>query len=357
MARHSTRLVRFLQSVGDHPLYVGIDVHKKTYSIALFSPEDGQIECYSCPACIKGMTAQLLSFDCSIAGIVYEAGPTGFSLARSLHLNGFPVTVVAPSRVPRGAAASAKTDRLDASRLATWLARGLLKAIAVPTLEQEGYRALVRRRKKLAEMQAKIKQKIKSFLLVTGIAEPDSISRWSLTAAKDLLALDLSSCHQRTLASMVREYKFLSAEEASLQKQIVQISKHLHGDSYSRLLSVAGVGEITATSFLAEIFSPERFNRPEEVTSYLGLAPVVCHSGQGQARAKLRAVGQRRLRSILIEAAWQWSCRDPQARDLFKRHLAKSGLGQKAICAVARHLAFKLWRLVVVNRQSVPSGG
>lgn len=107
------------------------------------------------------------------------------------------------------------------------------------------------------------------------------------------------------------------------------------------------MGETAASNFLAELFSPERFNRPEEVTSYLGLAPVVSQSGGSVGRARIRPVGQKRLRGILVEAAWQWTWRDPEAKELYNRHFAKHGIGQKAIVAVARKLAIKLWRLAV----------
>ena len=118
-------------------------------------------------------------------------------------------------------------------------------------------------------------------------------------------------------------------------------------ERYGRLTQVAGVGEVVATTFLAEFFAPERFNRSEELTSYLGLAPVVRRSGEGRARARLRPVGQKRLRAILVEGAWQWTWRDREAKALYNHHLARSGVPQKAICVVARKLAIKLWRLAV----------
>ncbi|MEO9650936.1 MAG: IS110 family transposase [Roseobacter sp.] len=78
-----------------------------------------------------------------------------------------------------------------------------------------------------------------------------------------------------------------------------------------------GLDAVTAASnFLAEPFSPERFNKLEEVTSYLGLAPVVSQSGGSAARARIRPVGQKRLRGILVDAAWQWTWRDPEAKEL-----------------------------------------
>lgn len=240
--------------------------------------------------------------------------------------------------------------------LATYLARGLLRAIAIPTIEEEGYRSLVRRRRRLAELGGKIKQRIKGFLLATGVEEPDCLKGWSQQSALELLEPPLPEHHHQALASMVRELEFVIKEVSILRRQIGAATAKVHRDRYKRLVSVAGVGEVAASTFLSEVFNPERFNRPEEVTSFLGLAPVTSRSGQGPSRAKLRPVGQRRLRATLIEAAWQWTWRDTQAKELFNRHLAKSGIGQKAICVVARHLAIKLWRLAV-DQQPATAGG
>ncbi|MCL6282192.1 transposase [Ruegeria sp. 2012CJ41-6] len=222
-----------------------------------------------------------------------------------------------------------------------------VRPIAIPTVEQEGYRALVRRRKRIAESRGKIKQKIKNFLPTSGIEEPASLQKWPLAASIDLSELPIPPEHCMTLASMVREYLFLLAEDKMLRAKIRTATMRMHPDRFRRLTSIIGVGETAAAHFLAELFSPERFNRSEDVTSYPGLAPVVSQSGDSPARAKLRPVGQKRLRGILVEAAWQWPWRDPEAKVICSHHFAKHGIGQKALVAVARKLAIKLWRMTV----------
>lgn len=232
-------------------------------------------------------------------------------------------------------------------KLATYYAHGLLRPIAIPTIEQEGYRAFVRRRKRIAESRGKTKQKIKSFLLASGVDEPNSIQNWSLAASADLTALDIPPQHHMALASMVREYLFLPSEDKMLREEIRTVTKRMHPEPFGWLTYIVGVGETAASNYLAELFLPERFDTPEEVTSYLGLAPVVSRSGGSTARARIRLVGQKRLRGILVEAAWQWTWRDPEAKEIYNRHLAKHGIGQKTIVAVARKLAIKLWRLAL----------
>jgi len=68
--------------------------------------------------------------------IVYEAGPTGYSLARQLQKASLPIKVVAPSKTPRHPARDSKTDRLDCRTLAKYAAKGLLRQIGIPTKQQ-----------------------------------------------------------------------------------------------------------------------------------------------------------------------------------------------------------------------------
>ncbi|SPF30209.1 IS110 family transposase [Pontivivens insulae] len=163
MVKKATRVSRFVAAVEDQPIVVGLDVHKKTCSVALFSKEDGLVESHTCPAGEAALAHQLAELAINIEHIVYESGPTGFALSRVLTAAGFDVSVISASRIPRGYAAAAKNDRLDALKLATYYARGLLRPIAIPSVEQEGYRALVRPRKRIAESRGKIKHKIKGF--------------------------------------------------------------------------------------------------------------------------------------------------------------------------------------------------
>ena len=129
--------------------------------MVLFEPEDGVVESCTCPPGKTVLAERLASLDCKIAQIVYESDPTGFAFARALERA---VSVIAASRILRGYAATARTDRIVAVRPENCFARELFCLIALPTVEQEGNRAFVRRRKRVAEGWGKIKQEIKRFL-------------------------------------------------------------------------------------------------------------------------------------------------------------------------------------------------
>jgi transposase len=107
---------------------------------------------------------------------------------------------------------------------------------------------------------------------------------------------------------------------------------------------------VVASTYALEIFRPDRFHHGDEVASYIGLAPMVHQSGEKTPRGRLRPVGQTQLRALLIEAAWSWKSKDAQAESIYRKLLARTGIPQKAIIALARRLAIILWRISVEKR-------
>lgn len=345
-----TQLSKILEKQNGYVFYVGIDVHKNSYHVAFYG-QHGFVQTFVCSAQPEQVVKQFTPFGSRIVQVAYESGPTGFELARVLKAAGFKVLVVAPSRVPRPVIAGAKTDRLDCVRLAQYSANGMLKGIAIPSKAQEAQRSLIRRRHDLIDSIRTAKTRIRSHLLFLGVQEPAGLDHWSDRVVKVLLTLPLEPCAKDTLKSLVRELTFLSKERERVQKQIRAVcTRSEHGKVYEYLQTIPGVGPITAATFMLELYDPTRFETGDQVASYLGLAPMVSQSGESKGRAKLRPVGQKRLRSLLVEAAWTWVRKDEQAGDKYRRIVGKTNVPQKAIAAVARDLAIILWRLSIDQR-------
>ncbi len=153
------------------------------------------------------------------------------------------------------------------------------------------------------------------------------------------------------LDSMLKELLFLQQESKEVFEQLKALTRT--GIWWQRrecLKSIPGVGDRTALTFMLEIFNPGRFNRAEELASYIGLAPMVRHSGENEPKGSLHPVGQTQLRSLLVEAAWIWKTRDETAAAIYNKILAKNMQPQKAICGVARKLAIIMWRIAVEER-------
>ena len=351
MAKFSLSSIQtFVRGFDDKPFWIGLDVHKRSYYAAL-RRIDGRSITWVAPAFPDEFTKQVLRLGVNIAAVAYETGPTGFALARTLEQVKIPVIVAAASRIPRSVTAGAKCDRLDCIKLADYVAKGMLKPIAIPTPEEEARRSLLRRRHTLVDSIRRSKQRIKSLLLFLGVQEPIEVSNWSKKASEALLRLPLDPSAKLTLESYLRELIFQQTELSTVENQLRQmIASTDQQQNVTYLKTVPGVGVTVATSYALELFRPDRFTRAEEVASYLGLAPVVRHSGGKTPNGRLVPVGQTRLRSLLIEAAWMWKAKDVFAAELYNKLLARTGIAQKAIAAVARRLAIILWRLLVEQR-------
>ena len=110
-------------------IYVGVDVHKVNYHVAIW--HNGRIGCvYSMSSDNSRLLQDLQQIRSSLKGIVYEAGPTGYGLARLLRSADLPAEVVAATKTLRMTDSAAKTDRLDCEQLAEYAAKGLYQGFA-----------------------------------------------------------------------------------------------------------------------------------------------------------------------------------------------------------------------------------
>lgn len=326
-------------------IWVGVDVHKKKHSVAVYS-ETGVLHHFVTSADNYGLVEQFTSRGIRIEVLVYEAGLTGFGLYRACCAAGVPAMVVSANRIPRPATQSSKTDKIDCIALAKYAAMGLLKGIAVPTEEQEATRSIVRRRHAVSRELGKTKVTIKSFLTCHGLPEPDGLKTWNTESRRELENMPMLSGLRITLDSLLRQLSRFE-EEKKLLEQTVKLTLPPKDDI---LQTVPGVGPVTSATFRAELFSPNRFDCSEKLTSFIGLAPVVSQSGQSKGKSRLVPCGQGRLRSMLVEAAWVLRSKEKWASEFYDSILRRCGLFQKAIIALARKLAIILWRIWIEER-------
>ena len=159
-------------------VHVGVDVHKRSYHVAIWSAERGWISTWVQPADNDLLLTRLGPMRQAISHVVYEAGPTGFSLVRALREAGYMADVIAPSKIPAPPGKEAKSDRIDCRKLAMFSGKGLLHAVKVPSEQQEADRQVVRLREQLVRKKRAIKLQIRSFLLQHGIAERAGLDHW-----------------------------------------------------------------------------------------------------------------------------------------------------------------------------------
>jgi transposase len=334
----------------DDDLYVGIDVHKATYHIALYL-NGGHAVDFVTPADNAKVCDDLRKLQPAIKNIVYEAGPTGYSLARYLQQASLPVQVIAPSKTPLNSARDSKTDRLDGRKLAEYAAKGLLRPIAIPTRIQEAERQLPRLRIQFVKKLKQTKLQIRSFLLQHGIDEPLGLKHWSRLAIETLDTLQLPDLLTYTLDMLIMEYKFLKEKIKNIEQKLEETFNKTTHAKIQILQTHPGVGTVTSIMFATEIFNPKRFNNKEEIAKYVGLAPTIIQSGQSLRDGPISKSGRPQLRSTLIQAAWMWIVKDPQAKQVYLRIARNTGQKNKAITAMARRLAIHLWKMSCKNEE------
>ena len=331
-------------------IYVGLDVHKKQYHLAVWSATRQCILTTKVrPASPKSLARYLAPHREAIRLIVYEAGPTGYTLARHLVREGFPLEVISASHTPTSRRQEQKTDRLDCRRLAEYAAKGLLRPVDVPSPEEEGARQVIRFREQMKQNLQRVKVRIRSLLLQHGLPEPSGLAHWSNKAVAALRTLKCSHRLRFVLDEHLRDLEYAGRQLARATKAIEDVCKERYQEEVDLLKTIPGVGPLTAMVIATEMPRPERFSTAAQVTSFLGLAPLVRASGETRHELGRHRGGNKRLRTYLVEATWQWIRREPGAREIYNRLVANTGSPKKATVGMARRLGILAWKMRVTR--------
>ena len=237
------------------PIHLGLDVHRNTISIATLLPACASAEVEQIPSDETAVLAFVGRFpEPSRLRVCYEAGPTGYELARLLHRQGVACQVIAPSLIPRAAGDKVKTDRRDSRRLARLHRAGELVAIRIPTAREEAVRDLCRARADLVDDRSRARRRLQAFLLRhgrvyrAGACWTGKHQRWLGTQQFDDRQLQATFAHYRAVAA-TRDAQ-VTAIEADLADAATQPP---FADAVARLAAYRGVGQLGALSLAAEV--------------------------------------------------------------------------------------------------------
>src|ERR1700758_4328984 len=151
---------------------VGLDVHARSIVACGLDGDTGEVfERRLCPE--HGEVLEWIDGLPAPVAAVYEGGPTGFGLARALMTAGIDCRVAAPSKLQRPAGDRVKTDARDAAHLARLLHLGQIVEVAIPTVEQEAARDVVRAREDCRRDLLAARQRVSKLLLRQGIVYSD----------------------------------------------------------------------------------------------------------------------------------------------------------------------------------------
>lgn len=320
----------------DQTIFIGIDVHKKTYSVTAISDKK-VLKRDTMNACPKKFIAYCRKFfpNASIYS-AYEAGFSGFYLHRTLIESGIHNIVVHASSIEIASRDRVKTDKRDSLKIATQLSAGRLKCIHIPSQEREAFRSVSRLREKLVRDRTRNGVQIKSFLNINGLLTYKDNQRVSRKWISNLLEIS-NDCE------VFFNLKIMAKRWIEIDNAIIEVENRLKHQAGSETeieriyRSSPGIGPVASRVLINELGDMSQFKNEGALFSFTGLTPQEYSSGEHTRQGHISRQGRPILRKILVQAAWRAIRQDSNLNEVFERISAKAGK-KRAIIAIARRL-------------------
>ncbi len=299
---------------------VGLDVHARQTHAAVLVPDTGEVAVSKLPMEPVEVVSFLEGLGPGVRA-VYEAGPTGFGLARTAQEHGLDVRVVAPGSIPRGSGDRVKTDRRDAIRLARLLAAGELSFAFVPSVADEQFRDLVRAIEDIRGDLMRARHRLGKFLLRRGERYAGPGRSWTAKHLGWLRALRFEdTCSQATFHDYLASVELLMGRRSSLIAALEQqIPGCTHAPVIARLRCFRGIDTLTAAGVCAEVGDFHRFARPAMLSGFLGIVPCERTSDEKRRLGSITKAGPPHARRLLVEAAHHYRHRPVIGETLARR--------------------------------------
>lgn len=326
--------------------YAGIDVSLEQSSVCVVDEKGKIVREAKVESEPKALTAFLRGLGLTLTRIGLEAGPLSQWLHADLVAAGLPMVLLETRHVKAALSAmTVKTDRKDARGIAQLLRMGWYRPVHCKSPPSQDVRTLLTARKlllvKVIDVELSIRGILRGFGLKVG---PVSIGRFGarvqeLAAGQPML--------EQVIGAMLRARETLRAEVNALHRKVLEIVRA--DDVCRRLMTVPGVGALTALTFKSAVDDPTRFSSSKAVGPHFGLTPKKYQSGETDVTGAISKVGDEMARTALYEAAQVMLVR-VEGFSTLKRwamEVAKRRGMKRATVALARKLATVLHRMWV----------
>ena len=322
-------------------VYVGVDVHKKTYTFSAWC--EGMItKTATTPAEADHFAKNLKKwFSGARLHSVYEAGFSGFGLHRKLESAGIKNIVINPASLEVAAKDKVKTDKKDSRKLAQQLGTGRLKGIRIPTEEEELDRLLTRTREQIVRDRSRVANKIKSRMLCFNLISRNDDRVTSNKLLKEYESMELPPQLKYSLDILIEEWRFFNDKLKDID---LEIKGQSFNDSYKEEIyrSIPGVGDVGARLLSNELGDlSKRFKNERALFQFTGLTPCEYSSGEKQRMGHIDRQGSVRIRKTLVECSWRAIRLDNSLLETFNGIAYRRGK-KRAIVAIARKLAGRM---------------
>jgi transposase len=323
--------------------YIGIDLHKQSFHACAITATGERRWEQRFPRTDGGVTLFRARCTAATAIVVEATGPT-WAFVDAVQPSGATICVVDPRKTRLKAGYAAKTDRLDAQRLADALRRESVVSIYVPPPEIRELREICRSRHQVVRLRSRVAQMIRALLLRSGVADVPVRRVFSEAGLVWLAQITLAPA---ATASLGRLRQLLAAMQREAVVADAAVRSQAHRDPIAcGLEALVGIGPVLALTIRAEIGDIARFARGPELASYAGLVPRVDRRAGHVYHGRITREGSPWLRWALIEAALHARRRDDGVGRWYRQLALRKGI-MKARVAFARRLCddiVTVWR-------------
>lgn len=292
-------------------IYVGMDVHKNTYSLCAVEGISGVVLGETKIASDVNLIIKFIDSVKNRLGEVdvdvktgYEAGCLGYSLYWQLKAKDIDCDILAPTTMQRSSKnIVVKNDRRDAKNIATNLSNNSYKAVYVPNDHDVEIKEYIRMMSDFKVELKKVKQHINAFLLRLG-HKFEGKSKWTDAHIKWINSLELSEIYNEILDEYLSEYDSLKTKIERFQTKLEEISQEeTYKEKVGQLRCLKGIDTATAMTLHVEVSDFNRFPNANAFASFCGLTPGEASSGDKNKRTSITKQGNTTIRKSLTEAA------------------------------------------------------
>lgn len=282
---------------------VGLDVHARSVAATAIDTATGELFRERLVPANEVVLDWLIKLPGPVA-VTYEAGPTGFGLARALAAAGIRCEVAAPSKLSRPAGDRIKTDARDALHLAKLLRNDDVVPVRIPTITQESARDLVRAREDARGDLMRVRHRVSKLLLRHGHVYYGG-KAWTGKHHAWLHRIQFDQPGtQAAYEADLEAVEFTLARRDRLDAAITAMAADSEfTDLTRRLCCLRGISTLTGFGLAVELGDWTRFTG-SSIGAYLGLVPCEHSSGESTRRGAITKTGNSHARRLLIEAAW-----------------------------------------------------
>lgn len=316
------------------PQYIGIDLHKASFHACALRTDGTRVWEAQFPRTADGLAAFAAREVVGAQLAVEATGPT-WAFVDAVTALGVHACVVDPRKTKLKAGYAAKTDRLDARRLADALRRASVVSIYVPPPAIRELRELSRGRQQLVRTRARVVQAIRALLLRQDAPAPPVTSLLGVRGLAWLQAQHLTGASEATLRRLERVLHTVHTEARAADAAVKAVAQD--EAIAGALRRVPGVGPVLSVMLRAEIGTIDRFATGPALACYAGIVSRVEASAGTLRYGRITRQGSPWLRWALVEVAMR-AMKRPDARGRWARRLAIHKGIKKARVALARRL-------------------